>query len=467
MKQFFLCLTLTLMLFVNQADAQQKLYKIFYQFADPETGTDTAASEFIKILAGNKETLMHAFISKDQMRIENLLFGKSIQISNISEGSSFLLDEINKTYTATELATGKLIETGTNEGDNYAYSGDFEISLVPNQKKIIAGITCEKATFNLTGSQDPQTEITVWYAPNLPKLYWGTYDYLEKVPGAALYIGSAGLGIQATKVEEITFDKSLFEIPADYEEGEPIEEAVDSTLNDHLSWYQDSNTAYFGVQDSLGNKLTPAKYTAIYSYVGDYAIVNDAAQMFGLIDIHGKEVIPCQYESLSLETEGGPVVYMSDLKYGLLDTNGKILLQAKYDFISVPSPEYALFTEGEHTGIMDQKGAVLLPAKYETISDYRDNLALILVNQSYQLINKTGHNQLKTDYEFLSFAGERLLLAFNDNKYGYIDYTGKVVVPFKLQNAQAFENGLALVTEDLENFYYIDAKGKFIKNYEE
>jgi len=158
---------------------------------------------------------------------------------------------------------------------------------------------------------------------------------------------------------------------------------------------------------------------------------------------------------------------MSDLKYGLLDTNGKILLQAKYDFISVPSPEYALFTEGEHTGIMDQKGAVLLPAKYETISDYRDNLALILVNQSYQLINKTGHNQLKTDYEFLSFAGERLLLAFNDNKYGYIDYTGKVVVPFKLQNAQAFENGLALVTEDLENFYYIDAKGKFIKKYEE
>ncbi len=455
------------MLFVNQADAQQKLYKIFYQFADPETGTDTAASEFIKILAGNKETLMHAFISKDQMRIENLLFGKSIQISNISEGSSFLLDEINKTYTATELATGKLIETAVNEGDNYAYSGDFEISLVPNQKKIIAGITCEKATFNLTGSQDPQTEITVWYAPKLPKLYWGTYDYLEKVPGAALYIGSAGLGIQATKVEELTFDKSLFEIPADYEEGEPIEEAVDSTLNDHLSWYQDSNTAYFGVQDNLGNKLTPAKYTAIYSYVGDYAIVNDAAQMFGLIDIHGKEVIPCQYESLSLETEGGPVVYMSDLKYGLLDTNGKILLQAKYDFISVPSPEYALFTEGEHTGIMDQKGAVLLPAKYETISDYRDNLALILVNQSYQLINKTGHNQLKTDYEFLSFAGERLLLAFNDNKYGYIDYTGKVIVPFKLQNAQAFENGLALVTEDLENFYYIDAKGKFIKKYEE
>ncbi|MGE8421207.1 MAG: hypothetical protein ACN6PI_00115, partial [Sphingobacterium siyangense] len=152
MKQFILCLQLAFFLLIGQGHAQQKLYKISYQFADPETGTDTASSEFIKILAGNNEALMQAFITKDQMRIESLLFGKSIQISNIHEGSSFLLDEINKTYTATELATGKLIETAVNEGDNYAYSGDFEISLVPDQKKIIAGITCEKATFNLTGS---------------------------------------------------------------------------------------------------------------------------------------------------------------------------------------------------------------------------------------------------------------------------------------------------------------------------
>jgi hypothetical protein len=86
----------------------------------------------------------------------------------------------------------------------------------------------------------------------IAKVILGHLRLSRKSAGAALYIGSAGLGIQATKVEEITFDKSLFEIPADYEEGEPIEEAVDSTLNDHLSWYQDSNTAYFGVQDSLG-----------------------------------------------------------------------------------------------------------------------------------------------------------------------------------------------------------------------
>lgn len=466
MKQFLICLSLIFSLFIEKGFTQQKLYKISYQFADPETGTDTSASEFIKILAGNGDALMHAFISKDQMRIENLLFGKSVQISNISKGTSYLLDETNKTYSPTDLASGQLIET-SNEGDNYAYSSDFEISLVPNEKKNIAGIACQKALFNIAGSKDKQTEITVWYAAQLPKLYWGTYDYLEKVPGAALYVGSAGLGIEANKVEEINFDQSLFEIPEGYEEGEAEATVADSTLNDYLSWYQDPSTEYFGVQDSLGNKLTPAKYTAIYSFIGDYAIVNDAAQMFGLINLHGKEVIPCQYESLSLETEGGPVVYMKDLKYGLLDTNGKILLQAKYDFISVPSSEYALFTEGEHIGVMDKKGTVLLPAKYETIADFKDNLALIIANQSYQLINKTGINLLKSEYEFLSFAGEKLLLAFKDDKYGYIDYNGNIVVPFKLQNAQAFENGLALVTEDLENFYYIDTKGKFIKKYEE
>lgn len=465
MKHIFLCIAFFTLVFVKTSSAQQKVIKITYQFADPETGTDTSASEFIKILAGNGEALMHAYICKDQMRVETLLFGKSIQISNIKDETSYLIDENSKTYTSTDLASGKLIEASA--GGDYAYSSDFEMSLIPNEKKIIAGLSCKKATFNLAGSKDKQTEITVWYAENLPKLYWGTYDYLEKVPGAALSIGAEGLGIQATKVEEVPYDTALFEIPEGYEEGEAEETATDSALNDHLSWYQDPNTEFFGVQDSLGNKLTPAKYASIYAYVGDYAIVTDAAQMFGLIDLQGKEVIPCQYESLSLDTEGAPLVFMKDQKYGLLDNSGKLLLAAKYDFISVPSLGHALYNEGDLTGVLDLKGNILIPAKYETISEYRDNLALIVENLTYQLVDKSGKKLLPTGQEYLSFAGEKLLLVFKDNKYGYLDYSGKVVIPFKFQNAQPFENGLALVSEDLENFYYINAKGKFIKKYEE
>lgn len=465
MKHFFLCIAFFTLVFVKISSAQQKVFKITYQFADPETGTDTSASEFIKILAGNGEALMHAYICKDQMRVESLLFGKSIQISNIKDETSYLIDENSKTYTSTDLASGKLIETSA--GGDYVYSSDFEMSLIPNEKKVIAGLSCKKATFNLAGSKDKQTEITVWYAEQLPKLYWGTYDYLEKVPGAALSIGAEGLGIQATKVEEVPYDTALFEIPEGYEEGEAEETATDSALNDHLSWYQDPNTEFFGVQDSLGNKLTPAKYASIYAYVGDYAIVTDAAQMFGLIDLQGKEVIPCQYESLSLDTEGAPLVFMKDQKYGLLDNSGKLLLAAKYDFISVPSLSYALYNEGDFTGVLDLKGNVLIPAKYETIAEYRDNLALIVENLTYQLVDKSGKKLLPTGQEYLSFAGEKLLLVFKDNKYGYLDYSGKVVILFKFQNAQPFENGLALVSEDLENFYYINAKGKFIKKYEE
>ena len=113
------------------------------------------------------------------------------------------------------------------------------------------------------------------------------------------------------------------------------------------------------------------------------------------------------------------------------------------------------------------KGNILIPAKYETIAEYSDNLALVIENPAYQLVDKSGKKLLPTSQEFLSFAGEKLLLAFKDNTYGYIDYSGKAVIPFKFQNAQAFENGLALVSEDLENFYYINSKGKFIKKYAE
>lgn len=444
---------------------QQKVFKIAYQFADPETGTDTAASEFIKALASSGETLMLAYIGKDHMRVESLLFGKSVQITNIGQQTSYLLDENSKTYTATEIASGRLIEIS--EGSDYAYSSDFEINLIPDEKKTIAGVTCKKATFNVAGSEDKETEITVWYAENIPKLYWGTYDYLEKVPGAALYIGAQGLGVQATKVEEIPFDKSLFDIPEGYEEGESEAQVADSTLNGYLSWYKDADTEYFGVQDEVGNRLTPAKYSSIYAYVGNYAIVSDAALMFGLIDLDGNEVIPCQYEFLSHDTEGAPLVYMKDQKYGLLDTTGKQLLPAKYDFISIPNLSYALYNEGDLTGVLDLKGNVLIPAKYEVVAEYRDNLALILEDETYQLVDKSGKNLLPAGQEYISFAGEKLLLSFKNDKYGYIDYAGKVVIPFKFQMAQTFENGLALVSEDFENFYYIDVEGKFIKKYEE
>src|SRR5690606_31305279 len=128
-------------------------------------------------------------------------------------------------------------------------------------------------------------------------------------------------------------------------------------------------------------------------------------------------------------------------------------------FFSIPNLNYALYNEGEQTGVLDFKGNVLIPAKYEIVAEYHDALALILENQTYQLVDKSGQALLPSSQEFLSFAGERLLLAFKGDKYGYIDYSGKVIIPFQFQNAQAFENGLALVSEDLENFYYIDARG--------
>jgi len=55
-----------------------------------------------------------------------------------------------------------------------------------------------------------------------------------------------------------------------------------------------------------------------------------------------------------------------------------------------------------------------------------------------------------------------IFLAMKNGKYGYIDEKGKTIIPFKFSTALAFDNGVAIVSEDEagENIYYIDTKGQ-------
>ena len=50
-----------------------------------------------------------------------------------------------------------------------------------------------------------------------------------------------------------------------------------------------------------------------------------------------------------------------------------------------------------------------------------------------------------------------------NDKYGFIDKTGKVVIPYKWEDAY-FLNGRAVVQDVNSNFWYIDRTGKVVKS---
>lgn len=56
----------------------------------------------------------------------------------------------------------------------------------------VAGYLCRRAIIHYTkdawGEGDTKNETTVWYCPQLPKFYLPEYEYLQKIPGAALLI---------------------------------------------------------------------------------------------------------------------------------------------------------------------------------------------------------------------------------------------------------------------------------------
>jgi len=91
---------------------------------------------------------------------------------------------------------------------------DMELELT-DDVQIIEGRTCHLACFKV----DNENEIWVCYDKSLPQLFFGEYDYLERVPGLPLKIvnkshtGNMEGGVVANKVEFVKVKPSIFELP--------------------------------------------------------------------------------------------------------------------------------------------------------------------------------------------------------------------------------------------------------------
>ncbi|MNL19109.1 KWG Leptospira [compost metagenome] len=87
---------------------------------------------------------------------------------------------------------------------------------------------------------------------------------------------------------------------------------------------------------------------------------------------------------------------------------------------------------------------------------------MISEQDKYYLIDQQG-KKISEAYDFLSNGGENLWLNMRSEKYGFIDAKGKQVIPSKYIYAAPFDAGLSLVSENGEDFFYIDTKGKFVQ----
>ena len=165
---------------------------------------------------------------------------------------------------------------------------------------------------------------------------------------------------------------------------------------------------------------------------------------FGYIDKSGRMVIPPQFGNAGRFSEGRARVEVEHVpgswSVAYIDPNGKVVFQT--DFVRTRD-----FADG--VAVAGKENAEYLIQRDGTVSMLFDDLNLQVAPES-----------------FVGFSHG--LLVVRDavkEKYGYIDKTGRFVIPPKFENAGAFSEGLARVSEIVDGrelVGFIDTKGQYI-----
>lgn len=156
-------------------------------------------------------------------------------------------------------------------------------------------------------------------------------------------------------------------------------------------------------------------------------------------------------------------------KTGFRNLDGKIVIEPKFDDAEMFSEGYSCVRIGDKYGLIDENGNYILPLQsYESLGNIHNGLAMFRLNDKVGFINIKGQEVIKPQFDWVGDFSEGLCVVRNDNgkigtgKYGYIDTTGKVVIDFKFQYANNFENGQAKF--ELNNLWgAIDKTGKIIE----
>ncbi len=477
-------LALLLSFSLSTVFSQEKLFKIDYKLAlslATLAQADTAEDSSLAMLAalatafGEVDTpQVQAWVNQHFMRVETqgIIQNNQIQITNRNTADSYTLYPSLQAYTKTADAMDKVNIHETEDDIIVTSTADLPLRFIADTSKTIAGLSCKLAvlefdTDELDASAAQDAKVEIWYNESLPSLYWGEYAYLKNIPGAALYIGAFGFGIEASTVQEIDFDPTLFEIPEDYTLQEDIYgiSFFDMPLGYDLYAFQDSTSHLIGIRDDNQQIIVTPKYASINEFIGTHAVVTNPDFQYGIIDTEGQEVIPCEWEYLALDPELEIIFFSVDGKTGMMDQNQHVIIPAQYDHISFFSKGYALFSQDGKTGLIDLNGQIILPAVFETIMEYDESHMIIMENERYYVVDIQSQQKTTAGYDYLLLANEDdLVVALQDNKYGYITKDGKTVIPFKYEYATPFYDGIAAVNETEEgDVLYINTKGEYVR----
>lgn len=231
-------------------------------------------------------------------------------------------------------------------------------------------------------------------------------------------------------------------LPAKYDAIEPFSEGLAQVK---LNWKR-------GYINADGKEIVVPKYSETGDFVNGFAVVFNEKGGGGYINKKGKEICPLIYESLNSFIDGRAVVTQG-LKAGMIDTTGKLIAACKYEWV-------------ETRQMSGKKGY-----NFETV--FLAGLAKIMINSKFGLIDKRFKEIVAPKYDGIGYFSEGLAVVALKDKLGFIDTTGTLVIPmifdhdgfsFFHGSGPKFKDGKVKVNISGKPVY-IDKKGSVITSF--
>jgi hypothetical protein len=213
------------------------------------------------------------------------------------------------------------------------------------------------------------------------------------------------------------------------------------------------------IQDSINNVIAQHKKDSLNKIIETQKLQNNlqAKKIKDSLDF----IANIKWQDLEDFKEKG--------KYGFCDKKTKkVIIPAQYNGAGIFFEGLAAVKKGKLWGFIDKTGKEVLKPQYDHIEFFSEGLAAVKKRNLWGFIDKTRKEVIKLQYEndnsFGVFFSEDLAAVKKGNLWGFIDKTGKEIIKRQYDDAYSFYKGLAVVRKNGKTFY-INTKGKFVKDY--
>ncbi len=211
----------------------------------------------------------------------------------------------------------------------------------------------------------------------------------------------------------------------------------------------------WGLIDSAGKVVVPARYEAIGDFKAFQLAVMQLNGRVGLLDQAGNTVLPARYEDIKV-LDANLMAVMQQGIWQVINRSGTVILDRGYKRVQVLRSGYLAFLQEDYWGIVRSDGRLISQPIYEDIESVSESFFLTSRSGRLGLLRTDGTTVLDNRAGEIRLLSDSLIFFRESGSWGAIDAEGRPLIPARYNSYRMLGDGfIRLLTSETSYIYSI------------